>query len=165
MTRIYSKTEIRNGKSKASVKEHALHALVFILVSSNAFALWETLNTEHFTVFYKHGYESQAQEFLKTLEYHRLKVENLTHNNAFHVPRDFEILKDSSIIYSKDKKDSFGSEIIKYDINSKEKKKLFDSEYLVDRIVSDGDRIIVSARKDWENFNIYVLDLDKQQLT
>jgi len=78
--------------------------------------------------------------------------------------RDFEVLSDGSIIYSKDKKDSFGSEIIQYDINTKEKKKLFEVEYLVDRIVANEDRIIVSARKDWENYNLYSLDLNKQQL-
>jgi len=79
--------------------------------------------------------------------------------------RDFEILKDGSIIYSRDKKEGFGSEIIQYDRNTREKKKLFDIEFLVDRITVDEDRIIVSARKDWENYNLYELSLDKKQLT
>jgi hypothetical protein len=79
--------------------------------------------------------------------------------------RDFEVLSDGSIIYSKDIKDSFGSEIIRYDRNTREKKELFEVEYLVDRIVVNEDRIIVSARKDWENYNLYSLDLNKQQLT
>jgi hypothetical protein len=78
--------------------------------------------------------------------------------------RDFEFLDRTTMIYSKNKKEKFGSEIIKYDTKSKEKTKLLDSDYIIDRIVSDGERIIVSARKDWENYSIYYLDLDNGEM-
>ncbi|HGE70413.1 TPA: hypothetical protein ENX78_06240 [Candidatus Poribacteria bacterium] len=79
--------------------------------------------------------------------------------------RGFEILNDKTIIYSKDRKDSFGSEIIKYDMRSKEKTKLFDSDYIIDRIVIRGERAIVSGRKDWENYSIYYLNLSNGEMT
>ncbi len=79
--------------------------------------------------------------------------------------RGFEILDDKTIVYSKDRKDNFGSEIIKYDIQSKEKTKLFDSDYIIDRIVSNEKWIVVSARKDWENYSIYYLNLSNGEMT
>lgn len=76
--------------------------------------------------------------------------------------RDFDILDNGNILYSKDKKDSFGSEIIIFDKKTKEKNKLFDSDYLVDNIVIKNNHIIVSARKDWANYSLYKLDLDNR---
>ncbi|HGJ63775.1 TPA: hypothetical protein ENS27_00130 [bacterium] len=74
--------------------------------------------------------------------------------------RDFDVMPDGNVIYSRDKKDKFGSEIIKYDVNTKEKNTLFDSDYIVDRMVINNNRVIVSARKDWANYSLYMLNLD-----
>lgn len=89
--------------------------------------------------------------------------------------RAFDVLPDNDIIYSKDKKDSFGSNIYVYKKKSKTKTLLFSTDYLVDEILSidkyaSSDsccdaNVIVSAKKDWQNFNLYTLNLKTGEFT
>lgn len=79
--------------------------------------------------------------------------------------RAFDVLSDGNILYSKDKKEGFGSEIYLYERATKEKKILFNTDYLVGEIISDGKRIVVSARKDWANFSLYTLVLETGEFT
>jgi len=74
--------------------------------------------------------------------------------------RAFCPLGDGKIIYSIDKEHGFGSELWVYSEDGK--KLLFESGYLIGEILSTSAGIFVSARKDWENLSIYLLDLDKK---
>lgn len=79
--------------------------------------------------------------------------------------RAFEIMDDGRIIYSKDRKNAFGSELYTYEPGTHSKKLLFQSEYLIDEIVWRQNRIVVTARRDWENDSIYLLDLENQEFS
>ena len=72
--------------------------------------------------------------------------------------RAFDVLPDGDIIYSKDRPHEFGSEIYLYDRNKGDAELLLCSDYLVGEIAASRRRIVVSARRDWENFNIYSFD-------
>ncbi|MFA5033684.1 MAG: hypothetical protein WC614_11785 [bacterium] len=85
--------------------------------------------------------------------------------------RAFDVLPDNNILYSKDIKGKFGSEIYLYNTRTKTKKLLFNTEFLVDEILApnrqttDSSRIFVSARKDWQNFNVYNLNIETREFT
>jgi hypothetical protein len=78
--------------------------------------------------------------------------------------RAFTVLNGGRIIYSKDRNGAFGSEIYAYSPVSGKKNPLFSSDYLVDEMVSDSGRILVAARRDWQNLNIYQLNLETGEL-
>jgi hypothetical protein len=80
--------------------------------------------------------------------------------------RDFAILSDGVILYSKDRKTGFGSELYLLNPGAKksEPKLLFDTDYQVNEIAADDKRIVVSARKDWELFSLYILNLEAKEL-
>jgi hypothetical protein len=79
--------------------------------------------------------------------------------------RDFALLSDRKIIYTKDRKHAFGSELWVWSAN-KGKKLVAGYDYLISEILPlKEDRIAVVARKDWENFNIYLLDLNTKELS
>lgn len=77
--------------------------------------------------------------------------------------RGFEVLDSGEILYSKQQKNGFGSELYRYDPNTGDKKLLLKSDYLIHEIVSDGRRLIVDAARDWETNSIYLLNLEKQE--
>ncbi len=79
--------------------------------------------------------------------------------------RSFEVLDDGNIIYTKDLKTSFGSEVYLLDLVLNTSTKLFDTEYLIEEMIVSGEKIIVTARKDWETFSIYSLDLNSRKFT
>ncbi|MBI4649769.1 hypothetical protein HY745_00390 [Candidatus Desantisbacteria bacterium] len=79
--------------------------------------------------------------------------------------RTFDILPDGDILYFKDKKQEFGTQISIYKIKTGEKKLVFETDFIIDDIALDEKRIVVSARKDWENFSLYILDLKEMNLT
>ncbi len=79
--------------------------------------------------------------------------------------RAFEVTGDGNILYSKDLRDSFGSQLYLYHPDIQGKELLFKTDYLINEIVADGDKVIVSARKDWENFSLYRLDLNTGDFT
>jgi hypothetical protein len=77
--------------------------------------------------------------------------------------RGYEVLPDGKIIYSKQRKNGFGSELYQYIPGLREKKLLFDSQYLINEIVGNAERLIVNAQRDWESCNIYSLNLEKAE--
>jgi hypothetical protein len=79
--------------------------------------------------------------------------------------RGFEVLAGGRILYSKQQKDGFGSELYRYDPKAGTKTLLLKSNYLIDEIVADDQRLIVGAKRDWETNSIYRLDLEKQEFT
>ena len=76
--------------------------------------------------------------------------------------RGFCVRADGSILYSRDRRRGFGSEIRSYDGVTNEL--LFESERLVAEFAASGDRIVVTARREFENWDIYRLDLTEQNL-
>lgn len=76
--------------------------------------------------------------------------------------RGFCVLPDGSILYSRDRARGFGSEIILHDGGAGEV--LFESELLVGELVASGDRIVVTARHDFENWDIYRFDRETRTL-
>lgn len=73
--------------------------------------------------------------------------------------RAFTVLDDNRILYSRDQKHRFGSEIWLYSPLDNKSKLMFKTDYLVGEIVSNDSYTVVSARRDWENWNLYLLDL------
>lgn len=78
--------------------------------------------------------------------------------------RDFEIIDNGNILYSKDIKNGEGSKLILYDKDRAEMKEVLSSAYLIGHISEEKGRIIVSAKKEFENFSVYELDLDRGEL-
>lgn len=79
--------------------------------------------------------------------------------------RAFVVLDKDKILYAKDQKHTFGSEVWMYVPSNRKKKLLFKTSYLIGEITTDREHIIVSARKDWENWNLYFLDSETEQFT
>lgn len=80
--------------------------------------------------------------------------------------RAFDVKDTETIVFSEDRGDGFGSDIYKFNGRHYEKEKLFSCDYLVNEITyKDEANVYVSAKKDWENFNIYKLNLDSQKFT
>lgn len=79
--------------------------------------------------------------------------------------RAFAVLNEGQVIFSKDRKGAFGSEIYAFSPASGKKSLLFTSDYLVDEMVSDSGKIWVAARRDWQNLNIYQLNLETGEFT
>ncbi len=61
--------------------------LLFLLLTFSLFAEWRTLKSQGFTIFYRapEG-EKEAAEVIKTLEYHRSRLENLLGNSLKRTP-------------------------------------------------------------------------------
>ncbi|MEO0106469.1 MAG: hypothetical protein ABIL46_03985 [candidate division WOR-3 bacterium] len=76
--------------------------------------------------------------------------------------RTFCVLNDLAIIYIKNKNSGFGSEIWLY--TPEERKKLFEVEYLINDIETNGKWIIVSAKKEFENTDLYILHIEDESL-
>lgn len=69
--------------------------------------------------------------------------------------RAFDVLNNGQILISRDRESGFGSSLYLYSKNKGKTEILYSGELLIDRIVSDGDRIILTAKKDFSNFGIY----------
>jgi hypothetical protein len=76
--------------------------------------------------------------------------------------RGFCVLPDGSILYSRDKTHGFGSQLWLF--NEKENRMLFETELLVGELDANGKYVAAVARHDFENWNIYLLDLQNQEL-
>ncbi|MFA5793818.1 MAG: hypothetical protein WC980_01920 [Candidatus Brocadiia bacterium] len=68
------------------------------------------------------------------------------------------------ILYTKDRAEGFGSDIYAYDQQSGQHKMLFSSDYLVGQLTAGQNIIVASARLDWENWGIYLLDINNSKL-
>jgi hypothetical protein len=75
--------------------------------------------------------------------------------------RCFAVLPDGRILYARDRQGRFGSQLLVLSTSSLATM-LFDTDYLVGEIATDKERIVVAARPDWENWNLYLLDLDRK---
>jgi hypothetical protein len=77
--------------------------------------------------------------------------------------RAFCILSDGRILYSRDKSRGFGSELWIHEEG--ESVMLFGSDLLVGELEANADHVIAVARNDFENWSIYVLNLEGQELS
>lgn len=59
--------------------------LIFLIPAAALAGGWKTLKTEHFTVFYSEGFETEAWQCLEILEYYRPEVEKISGNEAAHL--------------------------------------------------------------------------------
>ena len=71
--------------------------------------------------------------------------------------RAFCILPDGRILYSRDKSHEFGSELWIYE--NGRSVMFFDSQLLVGELDANEEYVVAVARNDFENWNIYLLDL------
>lgn len=72
--------------------------------------------------------------------------------------RSFCILKGGRIMYSRDRDGGFGSEIRLYDGN--ENSCIFETDMLIGELDATRAHTAVSARRDHENWNVYLLDFE-----
>jgi hypothetical protein len=79
--------------------------------------------------------------------------------------RTFGLLPDGRILLSVDRRDGFGSDLSVLDPASGRPKRLFLLDRLVDEIVADENRIVVTAKKEWGQYNLFELDMEKGALT
>ena len=79
--------------------------------------------------------------------------------------RAYERLPGGDWIYSRDRNDAFGSVILRWSPSDGKSRELFRTDLLVDELVGDGDRLVVTAQGAWENYGVYRVDLNKQALT
>ncbi len=73
--------------------------------------------------------------------------------------RSFEVLEDGTILVIKDRSEAFGSEIWLHEPAAGSSTQLLVSDYLVAEITADGPDMYVSARRDWNNFQLYRVEL------
>ncbi len=78
--------------------------------------------------------------------------------------RAFTLLDKNRILYAKDRADAFGSELWVYQIDKNEHRMILKSDYLIGELTSADNLVIISARRDWENFGIYLFDLNQLAL-
>jgi len=78
--------------------------------------------------------------------------------------RSFCVLENGNILYARDIKDKTGSQIMLYNMEKRKKSKLFTNDYVIDDMASDNKRVVLSARTDWENPGLYLLDMDTGKL-
>ncbi|MDI6732770.1 MAG: hypothetical protein QME51_02230 [Planctomycetota bacterium] len=82
--------------------------------------------------------------------------------------RSFCVLS-GNILYAKDRQDKFGSELYLYDIIGKRRKLLGKTDFLVGEMTTSSspllkNQVVVSARYDWENWGLYLLDTENLSL-
>jgi hypothetical protein len=73
--------------------------------------------------------------------------------------RGFEVLDNGLVLYSKQLKQEFGSELYRLDPANGNRQLLFKTEYLIDELVSVAGRLVVNARRDWASNDLYLLNL------
>ena len=79
--------------------------------------------------------------------------------------RCFSPLADGRIIYARDRRHAFGSEMLIFDpgVSHSVPRPIVTTDLLIGEIAADASRIVVSARPDWQNWSIYALDLGSLQ--
>lgn len=73
--------------------------------------------------------------------------------------RGFALLADGRVLYAHDRRDAFGSELRVLDPATGRDSLRVALELLVDEIAVDGDRCVLTARPDGEQYSLYRLDL------
>lgn len=74
--------------------------------------------------------------------------------------RSFDLLADGRILYAKDRRDAFGSELRLWNPATREDRLVGRVEYLVEEIAADGERIVVAARRDGFNAGLFTFTLE-----
>lgn len=77
--------------------------------------------------------------------------------------RTFEVLPDGRILYVEALCESFGSKIYLYD-PAAGGRLLYEVDYLIDEITANGEKIILSARKNQENNDLYLFSINTGEL-
>jgi len=75
--------------------------------------------------------------------------------------RGFGVLSDGNLLLAQDRQGIFGSELFTLDPANGQKSKLFTLDLLVDQIVADDRRVVVTAQPAWGLYHLYQLDLKK----
>ena len=73
--------------------------------------------------------------------------------------RTFEIFEDGTILTARDRRDAFGSEIWLHDTTTGSSELVLATDLLVADIAANAENLFVSARVDWDNFQLYRVDL------
>jgi hypothetical protein len=76
--------------------------------------------------------------------------------------RAFCVLTDGTILYAADRQHAFGSELWIFD--GEDHEKYIETEFLVVELEARGERIVLAAKREFENPDIYLLDLDAGDL-
>jgi hypothetical protein len=71
--------------------------------------------------------------------------------------RAFCPISSNELLYAKDTKNSFGSSLFLFYKKEKRKKLLFNIPYLISEIIFTKEGIFVVARKNWNNWSIFML--------
>jgi len=79
--------------------------------------------------------------------------------------RAFDLLPGGEVIYATDRAAAFGSELYLLEEARKGSKPLLllESELLIGEILAASDRLYLSARRNWQNFSIYSLEVTELQ--
>jgi hypothetical protein len=75
--------------------------------------------------------------------------------------RAFCVLPDSSILYSKDRSHGYGSELWLFDDSNNVM--LFETDLLIGELDANDKYVVAVGRRDFENWNIFLLDYRKQE--
>jgi hypothetical protein len=78
--------------------------------------------------------------------------------------RCFAVLEDGRIIYARDRKESFGAELIIWSPQTANVERRFTTDLLIGELNARKGAVAAVARPDWANWNVYLLDLDRQEL-
>lgn len=73
--------------------------------------------------------------------------------------RTFEILEDGTILTVRDRSDAFGSEIWLYDPTTESSELVLETALLICDIAAKPGNLFLSARADWDNFQLYRIEL------
>lgn len=73
--------------------------------------------------------------------------------------RTFEILEDGTILTVRDRREAFGSEIWLHDPTTRASELVLATDVLVSDIAANAEDLFVSARVNWDNFQLYRVDL------
>ncbi|MDI6703452.1 MAG: hypothetical protein QME40_02100, partial [bacterium] len=79
--------------------------------------------------------------------------------------RSFSPISSDEILYAKDTKNGFGSSVFLYSKKENKKRLLFTTSYLISEILPTREGIFAVARKNWENWGIYRLEIEEGILT
>lgn len=71
--------------------------------------------------------------------------------------RAYEVLPGGAVLYARDRRDAFGSELRRYDPATGDDQPVAPLDCLIEEMVTDGERLVASARRDWENAGLFLL--------
>jgi hypothetical protein len=78
--------------------------------------------------------------------------------------RTFGVLAGGKVVISRDRLDAFGSDICLLGDAGSATIPVLTSDLLIDQIAAEGSRIVVTARRDREQYGLYSLDIERHTL-